>query len=112
MELRPRACERASEFVSLELDGELSLFERAILRRHLQRCERCAASSRQITALTEMVRTAPVEQIRVSIDIWRRRRRAFRVVQSVAATAAVATVALWVGRRVAQRPLQEPEPSG
>jgi len=97
MELRPRACERASEFVSLELDGELSLFERAILRRHLQRCERCAVSSYQITALTEMVRTAPVEQIRVSIDIWRRRRRVSRVVQSVAATAAVATVAIWFG---------------
>jgi anti-sigma factor RsiW len=97
MELRPKFCERASEFVSLELDGELSLFERAILRRHLQRCERCAAYSHQITAMTEMVRTAPVEQIHVSIDIWRRRRRVFRVVDSVAATAAVAAVAIWLG---------------
>ena len=89
MEPRSRACERASEFVSLELDGELSLFERAILRRHLQRCERCAAYSHEITALTEMVRAAPAEQIRVSIDVWSRRRRVYRVVQSVAATAEI-----------------------
>jgi len=110
MELRPRACERASEFVSLELDGKLSLFERAILRRHLQRCERCAAYSHRTTALTEMVRTAPVEQIRVSIDIWRRRRRVSRVVQSVAATAAVATVAIWFGIGAATRSIREHNP--
>jgi anti-sigma factor RsiW len=97
MELRPKSCERAAEFVSLELDGELSLLERAILKRHLQRCEPCAVYARQITALTEMMRTAPAEQIRVQIDTWRLRRRVYRVLQSGAATAAVAAVAIWLG---------------
>jgi anti-sigma factor RsiW len=97
MDVRPRACERAAEYHSLELDGELSLFERAMLKRHLQRCESCAFDARQISGLVELLRAAPAEQIRVSIVVARPRRRVVGIVQSVAATAAVAAVGVWLG---------------
>jgi ferric-dicitrate binding protein FerR (iron transport regulator) len=96
MDVRATSCERSTTFVSLELDGELSLFERALLRRHLQRCGECAAYARQVTAVTEMVRAAPLEPIRVR-NVWQSRRRVSRVVQGVGATAAVAALAIWLG---------------
>ena len=97
MEIRPRICERAAHFVSLELDGELSLFERRMLRRHLQRCERCAAYARDVTAHTQLLRAAPLEPIQLSMDFSFRRRRISRVIPSIAATAAVAAVGIWFG---------------
>jgi ferric-dicitrate binding protein FerR (iron transport regulator) len=95
MDIRPRICERAAHFVSLELDGELSLFERTMLKRHLQRCERCAAYARDVTAHTQMLRAAPLEEIRLPMDFSLQRRRVFRVLPSIAATAAVAAVGIW-----------------
>jgi predicted anti-sigma-YlaC factor YlaD len=97
MKVRPRACERAAEFVSLELDGELSLFERAMLKRHLQRCEPCAVYARNVTGLTELLRAAPVEQFRVPIVSSRSPRRVARVVQGVGAAVAVVAVGVWLG---------------
>ena len=97
MEIRPRVCERAAQFVSLELDGELSLFERAMLKRHLHRCEPCAAYARDVTGLTGLLRAAPVEQIRLPIAFSLQRRRVSRVLPRVAATAAVAAVGIWFG---------------
>jgi predicted anti-sigma-YlaC factor YlaD len=96
MEVRARSCDRATEFVSRELDGELSMFERALLGRHLQRCEPCAVYARQVAAVTEMVRAAPLEPIRVRNDVWRLPRRVSRLVQKVAVTAAVAAVGIWL----------------
>jgi predicted anti-sigma-YlaC factor YlaD len=96
MEVRPQACERAAELVSLELDGELSLLERALLRRHLQRCEPCAAYARNVTAVTGMLRVAPLEQVRVQLGVWKHPRRLSQLVQSVAATAAVVTIAIGI----------------
>ena len=95
MRMPARSCERAAEFVSLELDGELSLFERALLQRHLRGCEQCAEYSRRVAAVTEMVRTAPLEPIRVPNDVWRRPRRLPRLVQKTAVGVAVAAVAIW-----------------
>jgi predicted anti-sigma-YlaC factor YlaD len=95
MEIRPRICERARQFVSLELDGELSVFERRMLKRHLHRCKPCAAYAHDVTGLTRMLRSAPFEQIR--LDVSFQRRRTFRVIPSIAATAAVAAVGIWFG---------------
>jgi ferric-dicitrate binding protein FerR (iron transport regulator) len=97
MEIRPRICERAAHFVSLDLDGELSLFERRMLKRHLQRCEACAAYARDVAAYTQMLRAAPLEEIRLPIEFSLRRRRVSRVLPSIAATAAVAAVGIWFG---------------
>jgi predicted anti-sigma-YlaC factor YlaD len=97
MEIRPRICERAAHFVSLELDGELSVFERRMLKRHLQRCAACAAYARDVTAHTQMLRAAPLEQVRVPMEFTIQRRRALRMLPSIAATAAVAAVGIWFG---------------
>ena len=95
MEVHARSCDRAAEFVSLELDGELSLFESALLQRHLHRCEQCAAYARRVKATTELVRAAPLEPIRVPA-VWRVPRRSWRIASSAAVTAAVAAAAIWL----------------
>jgi anti-sigma factor RsiW len=95
MEVHARSCDRSAEFVSLELDGELSLFESALLRRHLDRCEQCAAYARRVKATTELVRAAPLEPMRVPA-VWHVPRRSWRVVRSAAVTAAVAAAAIWL----------------
>jgi predicted anti-sigma-YlaC factor YlaD len=95
MDVYARSCERAAEFVSLELDGELSLFERALLQRHLHRCEQCAAYARRVKATTELLRAAPLEPIRVAA-VWHVPRRSRRIVRSAAVTGAVAAAAIWL----------------
>jgi predicted anti-sigma-YlaC factor YlaD len=97
MEIRPKSCERAAQFVSLELDGELSRFERAMLKRHLQRCEPCAAYARDVIGLTGLLRAAPAEEIRLPLVFSLHRRRVFRMLPSVAAAVAVAAVGVWFG---------------
>lgn len=95
MDVHAGSCERAAEFVSLELDGELSLFEGALLKRHLHRCAQCAAYARGVRETTELVRAAPLESIRVS-TVWRVPRRSRRIVRSAAVTAAIAAAAIWL----------------
>lgn len=97
MELRPETCIRAAEFVSLELDGELSLLERAILRRHVQRCERCAEYARDVIRTTELLRGARPERMGRPIDLPRVRRRALPRLVQTAGVAAAAAIAIWLG---------------
>ena len=96
MEIRPAKCERAAQFVSLDLDGELSRFERAILTSHLRRCPSCAEHARSVTAATTLVRATPLEAIRLS-SLPQGRRRIRHAAPTAMATAAVAMAALWVG---------------
>ena len=97
MELRPTSCDCAAEFVSLAVDGELSPFERAMLEQHIQRCELCAEYARTVVGLTELLRATPVEEVRLPVVQLHAPRRVGRVVRSVGATAAVATVGIWLG---------------
>jgi len=107
MELRPAKCEQAAQFVSLDLDGELSQFERALLDRHLSRCARCAQEAHRTRAVTTQLRSQSLEQMSVPVGVSRRRTR-LSVVQSVGAVAAVAVVAVggtWLGLSMSdQRP--------
>jgi predicted anti-sigma-YlaC factor YlaD len=96
MEIRPAKCERAAQFVSLDLDGELSRFERAILTSHLRRCASCAEHARSVTAATTLVRATPLEAIRLS-SLPQGRRWIRHAAPTAMATAAVAMAALWVG---------------
>lgn len=95
MHLRSVACERAAQFASLDLDGELSLFERELLRRHLRRCASCTEYARTVDSLTELIRSTPLEEFRLPDLSLARRRIMSRVVSSVAATAAVAAFGTW-----------------
>jgi predicted anti-sigma-YlaC factor YlaD len=75
---RTRPCERAAQWVSLDLDGELSRLESAALARHLRRCERCCASSAEIGAFTSLLREAPqlapARAIVVPAPAWAKRK--------------------------------------
>jgi anti-sigma factor RsiW len=55
-------CSRAQAWASLELDGELSQLESALLEAHLRRCAACAVQVAEIRALTAAIREAPLEQ--------------------------------------------------
>jgi predicted anti-sigma-YlaC factor YlaD len=94
------------QFVSLELDGELSRFERAVLDRHLQACPRCAAEAETIAELTRCLRAAPLEHVPAPIVIARPRRRVGHVAQRTVAAMAVAVMAVWLGLSTSGRPSQ------
>ena len=75
---RTTACERAAQWISLDLDGELGRLEQAALVRHLRRCDRCRSSSGEIGGFTTLLRAEPpVEPSRaivVPTPAWARRR--------------------------------------
>jgi len=57
---KTRACDRAMEYLSANLDGEITELERASLDRHLNRCSHCRLAAFEIHAFTEVIRTSPV----------------------------------------------------
>jgi len=75
---RTTACERATQWISLELDGELGRLEEAALARHLRRCDRCRHTSTEVGSFTMLLRDAPpVEPARaivVPTPAWAKRR--------------------------------------
>jgi predicted anti-sigma-YlaC factor YlaD len=87
-----RRCDRAREYASLRLDGELSDFERALLDSHLDRCSSCRAFADDLVAVTGRLRAAPLEQPSIVVTLPRRRFVAMRNVQVSAAAAAVVSV--------------------
>jgi|GraSoiStandDraft_45_1057281.scaffolds.fasta_scaffold185151_2 anti-sigma factor RsiW len=95
MDARPKTCERAAELVSLELDDELSRFERVLLARHLSRCAACADYAAGVTAATEALRSAPLEPMPKPVSLPVFQRRLPRIVGNVTAVAAIAVFGLW-----------------
>jgi|SRR5579862_3313839 len=85
-------CERAHALVSLGLDGELSDVDEATLRAHVGRCAACARFARDLGALTQEIRTAPLERPAAAVPPPRRR-AATRTLRLGAAAAAVALAA-------------------
>jgi len=102
--LRPQICERAREWASLRLDGELSELERALLDAHTRRCAACEHYVAEIDAITASIRSAELERLPRPVVLPLRRSFAWatRALQAGAATAAVlaitAGLALQVGR--------------
>jgi anti-sigma factor RsiW len=92
---RTTSCERAAQWISLELDDELSELERARLARHLERCASCRAWSAEVGGFTSLLRTAPLVELSspVAVVVPRvlraRRRAAVATLATVAAAAAV-----------------------
>ncbi len=101
----PAVCERTAQYVSLDLDGELSRFERALLDRHLRTCKRCAAYAVAVVELTTCLRAAPLEPISAPIVVTRPGRRVGLVVQRTVAATAVAVLAVWLGMSSSDRTL-------
>jgi len=91
-------CHKTRERISLELDGELSLYESVLLDRHLSDCSACALVADDVRRHTRLLRTAPLEQP-PPIALPHRasaRRFSVRVGATVASTAAAALVAVSV----------------
>lgn len=93
---RPRrdSCERAHSWVSLEVDGELSAFERSLLSAHLEACEPCRSFAADVRGFTERLRTEPLEPVPHPATLTLRRRAPFRLLQVSAAALAVVAVGL------------------
>jgi hypothetical protein len=89
----PRTCERARMWASLQLDGELSELERALLDAHVARCEACSVYVREVRAATEGLRAAELERPAHPITLPIRR----RLVRPVHVSAAAALIAMAVG---------------
>ena len=85
-------CERAREWSSLRLDGELPQLQRAMLRKHLADCPGCTEFDSDLAGATVALRTAPLELLERPVAIPRRRRSALRIAPAFAAAAAVAFV--------------------
>jgi predicted anti-sigma-YlaC factor YlaD len=86
-------CDRARQWASLELDDELSTFERALLENHLDDCPSCAQFHAEIGGLTGALRAAPHEPF-AGIVLGRVRRRVHMRLAPAAAAMAVAAVGL------------------
>jgi predicted anti-sigma-YlaC factor YlaD len=86
-------CDRARQWASLELDGELSSFERALLENHLEGCPSCAEFRAEIGGLTTALRAAPHEPF-AGVVLGRMRRRVRMRLAPAAAAMAVAAVGL------------------
>ena len=92
MRTTARRCDRAREYASLRLDGELSDFESALLDSHIERCPSCRAFAEDLVGVTERLRTAPLERPLIVLTLPQRRFAALRRMQASAAAAAVVSV--------------------
>ena len=76
---RTSPCERASQWISLRLDGELSELESAALERHLEGCPRCAALASRVGGFTWMLREQELVEIPRAIVVTAPRSQRARV---------------------------------
>ena len=90
--LTPRRCDRARQWLSLDVDGELSEFERALLDAHLARCEDCRSFADDTHEFTALLRAAPLEALTHPVALPSRRSRLVRPLRVAAAAAAVVAV--------------------
>jgi predicted anti-sigma-YlaC factor YlaD len=88
------ACDRARQWATADLDGELSRFERVLLDAHLAECPACREFSTATTGFTELLRTAPPERLERPIEIGRLRRRVGLSLAPAVAAMAVTVVGL------------------
>src|SRR5579864_1253725 len=87
---RTNACDRATQWISLDLDGELSQLERVGLDRHLAGCARCRAVSAEVGVFTRMLRDAPMVELEREVAYAAPRRARARAVRRAAASLAFA----------------------
>jgi anti-sigma factor RsiW len=86
-------CERARQWASADVDGELSTFERALLEDHLGRCGSCREFSHDVNGMTNALRAAPLEQFD-GVVLGRMRRQVRLRLAPAAAAMAIAAVGL------------------
>jgi predicted anti-sigma-YlaC factor YlaD len=111
--LENRRCERARQWSSLRLDGELSELEGALLEKHLETCGSCVSCAERLTTTALSLRTTPPEAPRIRFEIPKRTKVPFPASRRVAVAAIAAALGLGslVGSMV-HRPAASPVPEG
>jgi predicted anti-sigma-YlaC factor YlaD len=92
--LENRRCERARQWSSLRLDGELSELEGALLEKHLETCGSCVSFDERVTATALSLRTIPPEPPGIRFEIPKRTRLSLPASRRVAVAAIAAALAL------------------
>jgi hypothetical protein len=95
------ACDRVRSQISLELDGELSQLERAMVAAHVVRCGGCRAFRSGVTSVTRELRAAPLEQPPACVPVRRPRRLASVARFQAGVAAAMAFTIVGVASQVA-----------
>jgi anti-sigma factor RsiW len=103
---RNNRCERARQWASLRLDGELSELEEVLLEKHLEGCSACLAFEARMQRTTELVRLTPAEIPQLDFAPPPRRLVTFPVNRRIAVVGIAAAAAL--GSLVGSN-LQRPE---
>ena len=98
------ACDRARQWVSADVDDELSRFERVLLAAHTASCPSCREFHAAAAAITTTLRTTPLERPERLIEIARVRRR-IRA-RLAPAVAAMGVLAVGLGSMLASSELQ------
>lgn len=91
------ACDRAREWATAEVDGELSRFELVLLRAHLDACPSCHEFHTAVGGITRTLRATPLERPERAIEVTRLRRRVRVRLAPAAAAMALAAVVLGSG---------------
>ena len=91
------ACDRAREWATAEVDGELSRFELVLMRAHLDACSSCREFHTAIGGITRTLRATPLERLERTIEVKRLRRRLRPQLAPAAAAMALAAVVLGSG---------------
>jgi predicted anti-sigma-YlaC factor YlaD len=86
------ACDRARQWATADLDGELSRFERALLEAHVDACPSCHEFQTAIGSATDVLRATPLERLEEPIQVRRIRSRPRIRLASAAAAMAIAAV--------------------
>ncbi len=89
----PTECDSARANVSCRLDGELSELEARRLDDHLRDCAGCSAYARELRALADRLRTAPLKQPAIMVFAPARHRPLIRLQTAMAAAVVVALAA-------------------
>jgi len=88
-------CDRARQWASLRLDGELSELENALLDAHLGRCGDCAAFARDADAIAFALRSVALERLEEPLVVAvARRAPRIRALQAAIAAALVLVAAV------------------
>jgi anti-sigma factor RsiW len=102
---RPVVCDRVRSQISLRVDGELSQLESRMVDAHLLRCPECSAFEAGVVAVTEHLRTAPLEPLAQPVVV-RRPARTWVARAQVGMAAALALVFFGAATQLANRPTE------
>jgi len=91
------ACDRARQWATAEVDGELSRFEIVLLRAHLDACPSCREFHVAVGGITNTLRATPLERLERAIEVRRLRWRIRSRLAPAAAAMAVAAVVVGSG---------------